>query len=169
MLARQSYNTSVSTTPTKPAEPLTMYEIVFPGDLNANGTMFGGKVVAMMDICAGLCASRWSNRPVVTASIDAIQFCHPLRQGQMIECRAQVAYVGRTSCVARVLVTGEDMQTGDRFHCCEGWFTMVAMDAGGRPVAMPQLPVEGDEAQKLHELGREIKESMLKRRGRTTA
>ena len=157
----------MSTAPSKPAEPLTMYEIVFPGDLNANGTMFGGKVVAMMDVCAGLCASRWANRPVVTASIDAIQFCQPLRQGQMVECRAQIAYVGRTSCVARVLVTGEDLSNGDRFHCCEGWFSMVAMDAHGRPAPMPQLPVAGDEAQKLWDLGREIKEAMLKRRGRS--
>jgi acyl-CoA hydrolase len=154
---------------TKPAAPLTMYEIVFPGDLNANGTMFGGKVVAMMDICAGLCASRWANRPVVTASIDAIQFCHPLRQGHMVECRAEVAYVGRTSCVVRVFVTGEDMQTGDRFHCCEGWFTMVAMDSHGRPVGMPRIPVETDEAKLLWEHGREIKDAMLARRGRAAA
>ncbi|MDQ3023099.1 MAG: acyl-CoA thioesterase, partial [bacterium] len=117
---------------------------------------------------AGLCASRWANRPTVTASIDAIQFCQPLRQGQMVECRAQVAYVGNTSCVARVLVTGEDLHNGDRFHCCEGWFSMVAMDVHGRPAAMPRIPLETDEAKKLWELGREIKEAMLARRGRPT-
>jgi acyl-CoA hydrolase len=157
---------AMSSVKIKPAEPLTMYEIVFPGDLNANGTMFGGKVVAMMDICAGLCASRWSNRPVVTASIDAIQFCQPLRQGQMVECRAEVAYVGRTSCVVRVRVTGEDLSNGDRFHCCAGWFNMVGMDAHGRPVPLPQIPVEDEAAKTLWEQGKEIKEAMLARRGR---
>jgi acyl-CoA hydrolase len=159
----------VSASRSKPAEPLTMYEIVFPGDLNANGTMFGGRVVAMMDVCAGICVSRWANRPVVTASIDAIQFCQPLRQGQMVECRAQIAYVGRTSAVARVRVTGEDLSNGDRFHCCAAWFSMVAMDAHGRPAPMPELPVETDDAKALWEQGKEIKEAMLARRVRATA
>jgi acyl-CoA hydrolase len=146
------------------AEPLTMHEIVFPSDLNPHGTMFGGKVVAVMDICATLCASRWSNRPVVTASIDAIQFSAPIRQGQMIEVEARMVYVGRTSCVARVEVRAEDLRTGDRFDCCEGFFNIVAVDAYGKPVMMPDLLIETDAQRREWELAKEMKDQLLARR-----
>lgn len=153
---------------TKAAEPLTMHNLVFPSDLNANGTMFGGTVVAMMDICAGLCVMRWCNRPTVTASIDAIQFRAPIHQGQMVEVVAQIVYVGRTSCVVRVHVYGHDLVSSDRYFCCEAYFNMVAVDAHGRPAQLPMIPVETEEQRLEWEHGREIKEAMLKRRERTS-
>jgi acyl-CoA hydrolase len=154
---------------TRVAEPLTMHEIVFPSDLNPHGTMFGGKVVAVMDICATLCASRWSNRPVVTASIDAIQFSAPIRQGQMIEVTARMVYVSRTSCVAKVEVRATDLQTGDSFECCEGYFNIVAVDTHGKPVGLPMLAVETDEQRAEWELAKEIKETLLARRDRRSS
>ena len=141
-----------------------MYELVFPGDLNALGTMFGGKVIALMDKCAGLCVSRWCNRIAVTASIDAIQFTAPIRQGQMVEGRAHVIYVGNTSCLVEVDVHATDLQSGDRFFCCTGYFTMVALDAHGNPVRLPRLPLDTPEQQADWELGEAIKTDLLKRR-----
>jgi len=148
------------------AEPLTSYELVFPGDMNARGTMFGGKVVAMMDKAAGMCVGRWANRLVVTASIDAIQFEAPIQQGQMIEAAARVLYVGRTSCVVRVAVTAHDLQSGARVRCCAGYFNMVGLDSDGRPTPLPLIPVESEEEQRDWEAGRAVHEAMLARRKR---
>lgn len=149
---------------TRPAEELKMFEQVFPSDLNAHGSMFGGKVVALMDKCAGMCVARWSRRTPVTASIDAIQFGIPIRQGQMVEARARLVYVGSTSCVARVEVYAQEIQSADRFFCCEGYFTMVGLDSAGRPTQLPLIPLNSDDDKHEWEVGREIKERMLARR-----
>jgi acyl-CoA hydrolase len=148
----------------RPAEPLTSSELVFPSDLNTHGTMFGGNLVAMMDKCAGLCVGRWCNRTTVTASIDAIQFCVPVRQGQMVEALARIVYVGRTSCMVKVMVHAHDLLSGDRFFCCEGYFTMVGVDTHGRPVVLPMIPVETEEERLAWETAAQIKEAMLQRR-----
>jgi len=149
---------------TRPAEDLEMYEQVFPSDLNAHGSMFGGKVVALMDKCAGMCVARWSRRTPVTASIDAIQFGIPIRQGQMVDARARLVYVGNTSCVVRVEVHAQEIQSADRFYCCEGYFTMVCLDANGRPVQLPEIPLATEEDKREWQVGKEIKERMLARR-----
>jgi acyl-CoA hydrolase len=148
----------------RPAENLKMFELVFPSDLNAHGSMFGGKVVALMDKCAGMCVGRWSRRTPVTASIDAIQFGIPIRQGQMVEADARLSFVGNTSCVARVEVYAQDLQSADRFFCCEGYFTMVCLDANGKPTQLPLIPVETDEQREEWETARSIKERLLERR-----
>ena len=150
--------------PERAAEPLVMYELVFPSDLNALGTMFGGKVIALMDKCAGLCVSRWCNRTAVTASIDAIQFTTPIRQGQMVEAQAKVIHVGNTSCLVEVDLYATDLQAGDRFFCCTGYFTMVALDAHSKPVRLPRLSITTPEQQRDWDLGAEIKANLLRRR-----
>ncbi|MCH7472039.1 acyl-CoA thioesterase [bacterium] len=146
------------------AEPLTMYEVVFPSDLNIVGTMFGGYVVALMDKCASMCAARWCKRVPVTASIDAIQFITPIRLGQLAEAVARIVYVGSTSCLAKVEVYAQDLQTADRFFCCEGYFTMVTLDANSKPVILPLIPVESEDEKRDWAIAAEIKEAMLRRR-----
>ena len=148
------------------AEPLETFEVVFPHDLNPMNTMFGGAVVALMDKAAGIVVSRWARRNAVTASIDAIQFQTPLRQGQLVQIMAEVVYVGRSSCVARVDVWSNDIATGDRCFCCEGYFTMVSLDGNFRPVPLPLIPVETDEQKQEWENARQIKQQMLQRRNR---
>lgn len=150
----------------KRAEPLTTFEQVFPSDLNPHGTMFGGLVVALMDKCAGLCVARWSGRVSVTASIDAIQFKTPIRQGQMVEAVARVIFVSRTSCVVRVQVFAHNLQAGLKEFCCEGYFNMVGIDPDGHPALLPLIPHETPEEQADWEHGAEIHAAMLKRRGR---
>lgn len=148
------------------ADPLTMYELVFPGDLNAHGTMFGGRVIAQMDKCAGMCVRRWANVIPVTASIDAIQFCAPIHQGQMVETRARIVYVGHTSCMVKVTVYADEQESGAQYFCCEGYFTMVAMNAQGRPVNLPMIPLTDHEE---WDTAAGIKQAMLERRQRAQA
>jgi len=149
---------------TRRAEPLTMYELVFPGDLNSHGTMFGGRVMAQMDKCAGMCVRRWGQVIPVTASIDAIQFCTPIHQGQMVETRARIVYVGNTSCMVKVTVYADDLESGSQHFCCEGYFTMVGVDAHGHPAKLPLIPVEKREEREEWETAERIKQAMLERR-----
>lgn len=148
------------------AQPLTTYQMVFPGDLNSNGIMFGGNVVALMDVCSGMCVGRWSRRTCVTASIDAIQFKAPVRQGQMVEVSARIVFVGNTSCMVRCRVLAHNHVTGDACFTCEGYFTMVCPDENGRPVPLPTIPRETEAERHEWELAEEIRQQLLARRER---
>jgi uncharacterized protein (TIGR00369 family) len=108
-------------------------EIVFPSDVNHYGTLFGGKAVAMMDVVASIAAIRAAHKPVVTASIDRIDFKAPIRQGDFVDVVARVVNVGRTSVTVEVELWGEIPATGERRLATVGKFVMVAVDRDGRP------------------------------------
>jgi len=108
-------------------------EIVFPTDVNHYGTLFGGKAVAMMDVVASIAAMRASHKPVVTASIDRVDFKSPIREGDFVETIARVVNIGRTSVTVEVELWGEIPETGERKLSTVGKFVMVAIDRDGRP------------------------------------
>ena len=112
-------------------------ELVFPNDTNAHGTIFGGTLVAWMDKAAAYAAIRRARNAVVTAAIESITFEVPIRQGELVELFAKVERVGRTSMRVRVEVNREDPLDGSRQLCTVGYFTMVAVDAQGRPTPVP--------------------------------
>src|ERR1700730_4270332 len=85
-----------------------MTEIVLPGDANALGTIFGGKVMQWGDIAASVAAMRHAGRQVVTASIDALHFLSPIRVGEVVVLRAQVNEAFGTSLEVGVRVEAED-------------------------------------------------------------
>lgn len=111
--------------------------MVFPNDTNAHGTIFGGTLVAWMDKVAAYAAIRRAHSPVVTAAIEGIEFTVPIHQSKLVEVYARVERVGRTSMHVRVEVSRESPATGTRSLCTVGHFTMVAVDADGRPKAVP--------------------------------
>ena len=113
-------------------------EIVFPTDVNHYGTLFGGKAVAMMDVVASIAAMRAAHKPVVTASIDRVDFKSPIREGDFVDTIARVVHVGRTSVTVEVELWGEIPGTGERKLSTVGKFVMVAIDRDGRPT-----PVKG--------------------------
>jgi len=108
-------------------------EIVFPSDVNHHGTLFGGTAVAMMDVVASIAPIGAAHKPVVTASIDRIDFKAPIRQGDFVDVVARVVNVGRTSVTVEVELWGEIPATGERRLATVGKFVMVAVDRDGRP------------------------------------
>lgn len=114
-------------------------EIVFPTDVNHYGTLFGGKAVAMMDVVASIAAMRAAHKPVVTASIDRIDFKEPIRQGNLVETVARVVAVGRTSITVEVELWRILAESGERVLSTVGKFVMVAIDRDGKPT-----PVRGN-------------------------
>lgn len=112
-------------------------ESVFPTHSNPRGRLFGGQLVAWMDQAAGYAAMRRARNVVVTASIERIDFRVPVVVGDLVELHAVVESVGRSSLRVRVDVRREDPITGERVLCTTGRFTLVAVDAHGRPAPVP--------------------------------
>lgn len=116
-----------------------LIEMVFPEQTNHYGTLFGGQALALMDKAAFIVASRYARRTVVTASSEKVDFHVPVRQGQLVELVARVVSTGRTSMTVEVDLYSEDLLTGDRQVGTRGHFVLVALDAHGRPTAVPRL------------------------------
>jgi uncharacterized protein (TIGR00369 family) len=117
----------------------TLLESVFPTDTNPQGTLFGGQLVAWMDKAAGIAAMRQARQTVVTAAIENISFKVPILVGDLVELKALVVSVGRTSMVVEVEVFREGPFGTDRELCTVGRFTMVALDEERRPTPVPPL------------------------------
>lgn len=134
-------------------------EIVFPHYTNHIGTIFGGKLVELMDVTGALSAMRFAGDNVVTASIETLDFKTPVKQGDILELEARVIYVGKTSMVVKVDVTSERGLSGEKHFCCTGYFIYVAIDKSGKPKRVPVLRLETQEDRRLWTMGEAIKKS----------
>ncbi|WCL54343.1 acyl-CoA thioesterase [Gimibacter soli] len=118
-----------SMTPDHPlfAGPTRLADIVFPGDANHHGTLFGGTGLAHMDKVAFIAASRHAHVDFVTASCERIDFEAPAMIGDIVELTGSVVRVGRKSLSVEVDMVAEGPITGERRHCSRGIFNMVAV------------------------------------------
>ena len=126
-------------------EPLRMVEMVFPNSTNHYGTMFGGKVLDLMDRAAFLASTRYSNQSMVTASMERLDFFVPIKSGNLVELIANVVYVGRSSMTIKVDLFSENPIRKIRMHACQGYFHMVGVDENGHPVAIPSWAPETED------------------------
>jgi uncharacterized protein (TIGR00369 family) len=124
------------------SEPVMMSELVFPEHTNPYGTMFGGHAFAVMDKAAFLAANSFAPSLFVTASSESVDFNVPVRSGMILETVAQVIHSGRTSVVVRVILNAREPLSTEKHQATVGYFTMVAIDADGKPVEVPELIVE---------------------------
>ena len=104
-----------------------------PGDINANGHIFGGWVLSQMDIAAGIVASRRAKGPVATVAIEAMEFIAPIHLRDVISVYANVERVGRTSMAVRIEVIAHRDFGATKVKVTEGVFTFVALDENDRP------------------------------------
>lgn len=129
-----------------------MTELVLPEHTNALGTIFGGQVMAWIDIAAAITAQRHARRTVVTASIDALHFRAPIKLGHIVHIVASVNYAGKTSMEIGVRVDSENPLTGERTQTSTAYTTFVALDDHGRPASVPPLKIETpDEKRRFEE------------------
>ena len=119
-----------------------MTQIVMPGQTNAIGTVFGGQVMAWIDVCAAVSAQRFCRTNVVTAAMDQLVFERPVRQGEIAVIQAMVNWAGRTSMEVGVRVESEHPHTGVRLHTATAYLTFVALNAEGKPTGVPKLRIE---------------------------
>ena len=104
-----------------------------PGDINANGHIFGCWVLSQMDIAAGIVASRRAKGPVATVAIEAMKFIAPSHLRDLISVYAEVERTGRTSMGVRIEVVAHRDLGKTEVKVTEGLFTFVALDENHQP------------------------------------
>ncbi len=127
------------------ASHATMTELMMPNMANSLGNVFGGVLLSLVDRVAAVSAIRHAQGPCVTVSVDRVDFREPIHVGELVTARASVNYVGRTSIYVGVRVEAEDIVKGIVRHTNSCYLTFVAIDAAGRPVAVPRLAPDTDE------------------------
>jgi acyl-CoA thioesterase YciA len=108
-----------------------------PGDINANGHIFGGWVLSQMDIAAGIVASHRAQGPVAKVAIDAMEFIEPILLHDIISVFAKIERTGRTSMGIRIEVVATRDRGSKEVKVTEALFTFVALDEDARPRALP--------------------------------
>jgi acyl-CoA thioesterase YciA len=108
-----------------------------PGDINANGHIFGGWVLSQMDIAAGIVASRRAEGPVATVAIEAMEFIQPILLHDIISVYAAIERTGRSSMRIRIEVMANRNRGLSQVKVTEGVFTFVALDENNRPRPLP--------------------------------
>lgn len=123
--------------------PIHLIDMVFPGDTNHHGTLFGGVALAHMDKIAFLAAARHGRAPFVTAASQKIDFVAPARIGDMIEATGRIVRVGNSSLDVEVELIAEGTVSGDRRLCTRGRFTLVAVKGPDTRLPLPPLADPG--------------------------
>lgn len=108
-----------------------------PADINSNGHIFGGWVLAMMDRAGGIAAGRVAQGRCATVAIEAMEFIAPILLGDLISIYAKVERRGRTSVAIRLDVIAERKQGEEHVKVTTGVFTFVALDDAFRPRPLP--------------------------------
>ena len=116
--------------------------LLFPRELNANGKLFGGKLLEWIDETAGLVAKRHAECNVVTVAIDNMYFKAGAKVGETIVLVGRLTYVGKSSMEVRIDTYTESLQ-GIRTMINRAYFVMVGTDDHQRPMEVPGLIVEG--------------------------
>lgn len=141
-----------------------MTEHVLPSHANALGTVFGGQIMAWIDVCGAVCAQRHAQRLVVTAFVDDLVFEGPVRVGEVVKLTARVTATFRTSMELEVIVEGENPLEGRSWPCVRAMLTFVAIDETTRkPVPVPPLLLETEEDRKKQRDAEERKAHRLAR------
>jgi acyl-CoA hydrolase len=146
------------------ASETEMLEYVLPQHANLYGTVFGGQIMAWVDLCAVICAQRHAGRPCVTAFVDDLLFKQPVRVGQVVHLHAHIAAAFRTSMEIEVSVFGEDTVTGEQWPTVECRMTFVAMNDELEPTSVPPLLVESDAERAAHAAAEERRRARLAKR-----
>ena len=118
---------------------VTMSQIMTPQDVNMAGNVHGGVVMKLIDTAAATVAARHTRANSVTASIDRLDFHHPIYVGDLVTLKASLNFVGRTSMEIGVRVEAENILTGEVRHTASAYLTFVSLDEEGRPTLVPPL------------------------------
>lgn len=133
--------------PTKTAEETKAISTqwVLPNHTNTNNNLFGGQLLAWMDMAAGVSAHRHCRRVVVTASVNHVSFDQPINLGDLVTLESKVSRAFSSSMEVYIDVFVEDAVSGKRVKSNEAIYTFVAVDQMGNPISVPELIPETEE------------------------
>lgn len=136
---------------------------MLPSDANPWGNVHGGEVMKLIDACAGAAASRHARTRVVTARIDELSFLAPVFVGDLVMAKASVNDVGSRSMEVGVRVEAENTLTGKNVHVASAYLVFVAIDADGKPTAVPPLLPETEDDRRRMAAAKERRAIRLQR------
>lgn len=128
-----------------------MTELVLPNDTNQLGNLLGGRLMHWIDIAAAIAAQKHSGRVCVTASVDTLNFHHPVRLGEVVTLQASVNRAFTTSMEVGVLVTAQGLGGAQPRRANNAYLTFVAINDHGQPVRVPPVVPETAEEQRRYE------------------
>lgn len=114
-------------------------QLMLPSNTNFGGKIHGGYILGLMDQIAFACASKHSGSYCVTASVDKVNFLNPIEVGELVTMKASVNYIVKSSMIVGIRVEAQNIRSGKKKHCNSSYFTMVAIDEGGKTVKVPGL------------------------------
>ncbi len=126
-------------------------EMVQPNHANNLQTAHGGNVLKWMDEIGAMSAMRFAGQSCVTARINQVNFERPIQVGDVALIRAYVYGAGTTSVRVRLQTFREDLRTGEKEKTTESYFVYVAIDEDHQPTSVPDLTVESERGERLHE------------------
>ena len=112
--------------------------LAMPADANPNGDIFGGWVLAQMDLAGGVAAARRAGGRTVTVAVEAMRFHAPIAVGDLVTCYARVVKSGRTSITVDIQTWARRRRGPVEVRVTEGTFIYVAIDDDGRPRPLPE-------------------------------
>lgn len=121
----------------QPQGELTLRTLAMPGDANAAGDIFGGWVMAQMDLACGIRAAERAGGRVVTASVKEMSFKAPVKIGDTLSVYTAIAHVGRTSMTMRLEAWAQRYLSHTMVKVTEAEFIMVALGKDGKPTPVP--------------------------------
>ncbi|MBI2258473.1 MAG: acyl-CoA thioesterase [Flavobacteriia bacterium] len=138
--------------PKKAIETLAITtKVVLPNDTNTLGNLFGGQLLAWMDVIASVSAHRHCRRVVVTASVNNVSFKEPILQSSILTLESKVSRAFSSSMEVFVDVFVEDPVNGKKRKCNEAIYTFVAVDQNGGPIQVPEIIPETNEEKERYE------------------
>lgn len=143
---------------------VVMTQLVLPSHTNSLDTVFGGTIMSWIDIAAAIAAQRHSNKTVVTASIDQLNFVAPVKRGWVVNLKASVNFTSKTSMEVGVRVDAENPMTSETFHTASAYLTFVALDSNGKPTSIPSLNLQSDEEKRRYQAAEKRRKDRLNNR-----
>ncbi|MDX1389059.1 MAG: acyl-CoA thioesterase [Acidobacteriota bacterium] len=141
-----------------------MTEIVLPEDTNAHGSIFGGRVLSLIDKCAAVVATRHARSHVLTVSLDSVEFRTPVHLGDVLVLHGRINAAFRSSMEIEVEVHAEVPTSGKRRLTTTAFVTLVAIDATGHPTRAPALELANDDERRRFEAAAERRAARLANR-----
>jgi len=127
-------------------EPVVLLNEVFPGHTNSMATLYGGRLMSIMDTAAGMVSSKFAHIEFVTVSVDSLKFRRPAYQGDIIRTTSRVVWTSPHTTGVHVVSCRLSRSEWEGEEICSGFFFMVAVDSDMQPTGVPQFsPVTNEE------------------------
>ncbi|HQT80361.1 MAG TPA: acyl-CoA thioesterase [Rhodopila sp.] len=129
----------MGTATTQPRGELSLRTVAMPADTNPAGDIFGGWIMSLMDLAAGVAAGSRAKGRVATAAVSNLSFIQPVKVGDVVCVYTEITRTGRTSVTVGVETWVLRRNQGERERVTFAEFVLVAVDDGGAPRPLPAV------------------------------